>query len=50
MSALFITVSLFQIFLLTDLLYGFLRREFDLEKGFKHVELEDGSKKQVLLD
>ncbi|XP_071176778.1 phosphatidylinositol glycan anchor biosynthesis class U protein-like [Mytilus edulis] len=39
-----------QIFLITDLLYAYLRREFDLENGFKHLIREDGTKKQVILD
>lgn len=38
-----------QIFLVTDLLYGFLRREYDLENGFKHLEIGE-NKKQVILD
>jgi hypothetical protein len=33
----------------TDLLYGFLRREYDLENGFKHLEIGE-NKKQVILE
>ena len=42
-------ICYFQIFLVTDLLYGFLRREYDLENGFKHLEIGE-NKKQVILD
>ncbi|WAR11372.1 PIGU-like protein [Mya arenaria] len=37
------------IFLLTDLLFGFLRREFDLKNGVKH-KLEDGKDAQIVMD
>ncbi|XP_052815896.1 phosphatidylinositol glycan anchor biosynthesis class U protein-like [Mya arenaria] len=47
--AIALTFSTAQIFLLTDLLFGFLRREFDLKNGVKH-KLEDGKDAQIVME
>ncbi|KAK3086781.1 hypothetical protein FSP39_023280 [Pinctada imbricata] len=47
--AIALAFSTAQIFLVTDLLYGFLRREFDLYNGVKHM-LPDGKETQVILE
>ena len=50
-SQLFVMFSLsyfFQIFLATDLLYAFLRRNYSLKKGMKQLD-EDGKEKIVTL-
>ncbi|XP_060597598.1 phosphatidylinositol glycan anchor biosynthesis class U protein-like [Ruditapes philippinarum] len=46
--AIALTFSTAQIFLITDLLFAFLRREFDLKTGVKH--LINGKDAQVILD
>ncbi|XP_053401717.1 phosphatidylinositol glycan anchor biosynthesis class U protein-like [Mercenaria mercenaria] len=46
--AIALTFSTAQIFLITDLLFAYLRREFDLKNGIKHKI--DGKDAQVILD
>jgi len=45
----FLSFICFQIFFITDLLFAFLRREFDLRTGLTH-KLENGKDAQVILD
>lgn len=47
--AIALTFSTAQIFLITDLLFAFLRREFDLKAGIEH-KLENGKEAQVILE
>ncbi|XP_033755506.1 phosphatidylinositol glycan anchor biosynthesis class U protein-like [Pecten maximus] len=47
--AISLAFSLAEIFLVTDLLFAFLRREYDMLQGKKHT-LPDGSQGQVILD
>ncbi|XP_070189979.1 phosphatidylinositol glycan anchor biosynthesis class U protein-like [Littorina saxatilis] len=47
--AITLTFSTAQIFLLTDLLYAFLRYEYDLKHGIEHF-LPNGKKTSVMLD
>ena len=42
-------ILLFQIFLVTDLIFAYLRREYELRHGMKQI-LENGKEAQVILD
>ncbi|XP_060075224.1 phosphatidylinositol glycan anchor biosynthesis class U protein-like [Ylistrum balloti] len=47
--AIALVFSTAEIFLVTDLLFAFLRREYDIHHGKKHI-MPDGSQGQVILD